>query len=210
MRSRLERRKPAALAAVVATLALAIGVAACGGDTVGGGANEGEATTAEVRPGQGQADDLQLARLHRPRQGTAPSPNSKTRPASASTTSRTSTKTTAFFGKMQPQLEQGESGGRSIFVVADYMAKQMHDLGYLQEINHADLPTVFENLLAEPRGPGLRPRAQVLGALAERHDRDLGRHLQGARDPLGQRPLRPEIQGQGRRCWTNCAKPCRW
>ena len=55
-----------------------------------------------------------------------------------------------FFGKLQPQLEQGESGGRSIFVVADYMAKQMYDLGYLQEIDHADLPTVFENLLPQP------------------------------------------------------------
>ena len=56
----------------------------------------------------------------------------------------------AFFGKMQPQLEQGESGGRSIFVVTDWMAKQMHDLGYLQEIDRDDLPNVFENLGPEP------------------------------------------------------------
>ena len=55
-----------------------------------------------------------------------------------------------FFGKLQPQLEQGESGGRSIFVVTDWMAKQMYDLGYLQEIDPDDLPTVFENMVAEP------------------------------------------------------------
>jgi spermidine/putrescine transport system substrate-binding protein len=53
---------------------------------------------------------------------------------------------TTFFGKMQPLLDQGESGGRSMFVVTDWMAKQMYDLGYLEEINHDDVPTVFKNL----------------------------------------------------------------
>ena len=102
----------------------------------------------------------------------------------------------AFFGKLQPLLEQGESGGRSVFVVTDCMAQQMHDLGYLQEIDHADLPTVFENLLPSPGEPRVRPGTQVLGAMAGRHDRDLGRYLEGAGDQIGQRPLRPEIQGQ--------------
>ncbi|HET8861625.1 MAG TPA: spermidine/putrescine ABC transporter substrate-binding protein, partial [Solirubrobacterales bacterium] len=63
----------------------------------------------------------------------------------------------AFFGKLQPQLEQGESGGRDLFVVADYMAKQMHDLGYLQEIDHSDLPTVFKTLLPSLRNPPFDP-----------------------------------------------------
>ena len=67
-----------------------------------------------------------------------------------------------FFAKMQPQLEQGESGGRSIFVVTDWMAKQMYDLGYLQKIDHGDLPNVVENLVAEPARPRLRPGPQVL------------------------------------------------
>ena len=62
-----------------------------------------------------------------------------------------------FFGKMQPQLEQGESGGRSIFVVTDWMAKQMYDLGYLQEIDHADLPTVFENMRPQLESPAFDP-----------------------------------------------------
>jgi hypothetical protein len=60
------------------------------------------------------------------------------------------------------------------------MAKQMHDLGYLQEIDHADLPTVFENLLPDLQQPAFDPGTQVLGAVAGRHDRDLGRHLEGA------------------------------
>ena len=51
-----------------------------------------------------------------------------------------------FFGKMKPLLDQGESGGRSMFVVTDWMAKQMHDLGYLQNIDYADVPTVQKNI----------------------------------------------------------------
>jgi spermidine/putrescine transport system substrate-binding protein len=51
-----------------------------------------------------------------------------------------------FFGKLQPQLENGDSGGRSLFVVTDWLAKQMYDLGYLEKLDHADLKTVFENI----------------------------------------------------------------
>jgi spermidine/putrescine transport system substrate-binding protein len=54
-----------------------------------------------------------------------------------------------FFGKLQPQLDQGNSGGRSLFVVTDWMAKKMYDLGYLEELNHDDLGTVFDNILPQ-------------------------------------------------------------
>jgi spermidine/putrescine transport system substrate-binding protein len=64
---------------------------------------------------------------------------------------------TAFFGKVQPLLEQGQSGDRSIFVVTDWMAKQMYDLGYLYKLNHDDLPTVFENMRPGIRNPELDP-----------------------------------------------------
>jgi spermidine/putrescine transport system substrate-binding protein len=63
----------------------------------------------------------------------------------------------AFFGKVQPQLDQGQSGDRSIFVVTDWMAKQMYDLGYLQKLDHADLPTVFENIRPGVRSSELDP-----------------------------------------------------
>ncbi len=63
----------------------------------------------------------------------------------------------AFFGKVQPQLEQGESGDRSIFVVTDWMAKQMYDLGYLYKLDHDDLPTVFENIRPGIRSTELDP-----------------------------------------------------
>ncbi len=65
-----------------------------------------------------------------------------------------------FFGKMQPLLQQGQAGGRSLFVVTDWMAKQMYDLGYLQNINPADIPTVEKNLIPSLRNSPLDPKRQ--------------------------------------------------
>ena len=58
-----------------------------------------------------------------------------------------------FFGKMQPQLDQGESGGRSIFVVTDWMAGKMYDLGYLQNLDKSAIPNVEENLVPSLQHP---------------------------------------------------------
>jgi spermidine/putrescine transport system substrate-binding protein len=52
-----------------------------------------------------------------------------------------------FFGKVQPQLDQGDSGGRDIFVVTDWMAKKMHDLGYLQEFDQEAIQPALDNLI---------------------------------------------------------------
>jgi spermidine/putrescine transport system substrate-binding protein len=58
-----------------------------------------------------------------------------------------------FFGKVQPQLAQGESGGRSIFVVTDWMAQKMHDLGYLQNLDKSAIPNVEKNLTPNLQHP---------------------------------------------------------
>jgi spermidine/putrescine transport system substrate-binding protein len=147
---RRERRKLAGTAAAVAAVVLAIGIAACGGDTVGGGANEGDLTTAKAGPATGKLTISNWPGY------IDPGPNGTIAEFEDATGVSVDyiediNENDAFFGKMQPLLEQGQSGGRDIFVVADYMAKQMYDLGYLQEIDHADLPTVFKNLL-----PGLQ------------------------------------------------------
>ena len=52
-----------------------------------------------------------------------------------------------FFGKVQPQLDQGESGGRSIFVVTDWMAAKMHELGYLQNFDKSAMPNNVANIV---------------------------------------------------------------
>ena len=62
-----------------------------------------------------------------------------------------------FFGKLRPQLSSGESGGRSIVVVTDYMADIMRKLGYLQDLDKSALPNVEANLIEDLRNPSFDP-----------------------------------------------------
>jgi spermidine/putrescine transport system substrate-binding protein len=62
-----------------------------------------------------------------------------------------------FFGKVQPLLADGKSGGRSMFVVTDWMAKKMYDLGYLQNLDKSGLPNVEKNLTAALQHPEFDP-----------------------------------------------------
>jgi spermidine/putrescine transport system substrate-binding protein len=64
---------------------------------------------------------------------------------------------TEFFGKVQPQLESGESGGRDIFVVTDWMAKKMYDLGYLQNFDKEAVQPAFDSLIAQLESPSFDP-----------------------------------------------------
>ena len=69
-----------------------------------------------------------------------------------------------FFGKMQPLLDQGESGGRDIIVVTDWMAKRMYDLGYLEELN----PTTSPPCSREPARRSSSPRARTTPTTSSR------------------------------------------
>ena len=153
-REKHQRRASAVLAVLVALVALALGLAACGGG--GGGANDGETTVAEAGPVKGELTISNWPGYIDPGKGGTV----------AEFEGKTGVKVqyiedvndnNSFFGKLQPQLEQGESGGRSIFVVTDWMAQQMHELGYLQEINPDDLPTVFETMASNLRDPSFDP-----------------------------------------------------
>ncbi|HEU5252960.1 MAG TPA: spermidine/putrescine ABC transporter substrate-binding protein [Solirubrobacterales bacterium] len=146
------------LATVVAAAALSMGIAACGGDTVGGG-NEGEVSTAESGPVKGELMFSNWPGYIDPAEGDNPGTVAEFEDKTGVSVDYVEdiNSNDAFFGKMQPLLEEGDSGGRSLFVVADYMAKQMYDLGYLQEIDHADLPTVFKNLAPGLESPEFDP-----------------------------------------------------
>ncbi len=145
----------ARLATTIAVALVALGIAACGDDTVGGG-SDAEVTTAKGGPASGALTISNWPGYIDPGpKGTVAEFEKETGVDVDYIEDINSND--GFFGKLQPQLEQGESGGRSIFVVADYMAKQMHDLGYLQEIDHGDLPTVFENLLPSLESPAFDP-----------------------------------------------------
>ena len=73
-----------------------------------------------------------------------------------------------FFGKVQPLLDQGESGGRSIFVVTDWMANKMHELGYLQNFDKSAMPNDDKNLVPSLQQPDVRPQPRLLDAVADR------------------------------------------
>ena len=62
-----------------------------------------------------------------------------------------------FFGKMQPILAQGESGGRSLMVATDWLAKKMYDLGYIQRLDKQALAPALKNLSPDVKAPSTDP-----------------------------------------------------
>jgi len=151
----MNRRHPAILRPALALLALgaALALAACGGDdTVGGGSDE-EVQTAESGPVEGELAISNWPGYIDPgKQGSVAEFEKET--GVSIKYIEDVNDNTQFFGKVQPLLEQGESGDRSIFVVTDWMARQMYDLGYLQEIDPADIPTVEDNLASQFESTG--------------------------------------------------------
>jgi spermidine/putrescine transport system substrate-binding protein len=62
-----------------------------------------------------------------------------------------------FFSKVSPQLQDCKSTGRDIFVLTDWMAARMIELGWIQELDHANLPNVDANLLPVLQSPAWDP-----------------------------------------------------
>jgi len=62
-----------------------------------------------------------------------------------------------FFGKVRQQYDRGDSGGRDLHVVTDWMAARMKRLGYVQKLDKSELPNVEKNLLDDLRSPGFDP-----------------------------------------------------
>ncbi|MEA2333430.1 MAG: spermidine/putrescine transport system substrate-binding protein [Thermoleophilaceae bacterium] len=65
---------------------------------------------------------------------------------------------TEFFGKVRQQYERGDSGGRDIHVLTDWMAARMIRLGYVQKLDHAELPNVDANLIERLKSPPFDPK----------------------------------------------------
>jgi spermidine/putrescine transport system substrate-binding protein len=145
---RSDRKLRAFIVAAMALVA-SLAIAACGGDDDGvGGADSGEGTVAEGGEASGEVLISNWPGY------VNPGPNGTIAAFEQQSGVKTEYKddvsdNVIFFNKLKPLLDQGDSGGRSLFVVTDWMAKRMYDLGYLQQINHDDLPTVFENILPQ-------------------------------------------------------------
>jgi spermidine/putrescine transport system substrate-binding protein len=150
------RRSARGVVAAATAFVLSLALAACGGDTVGGGNDGGELTTAKAGPVEGTLAISNWPGYIDPGKGGTVAEFEAETGVDVDYIEDVNDNET-FFGKLQPQLDQGDSGGRSIFVVTDWMAKQMYDVGYLQEIDHADLPTVFENLVPSLESPSFDP-----------------------------------------------------
>jgi spermidine/putrescine transport system substrate-binding protein len=65
---------------------------------------------------------------------------------------------TEFFGKVRQQYDQGNSGGRDIHVVTDWMAARMIRLGYVQKFDHSTMPAFEKNLIERLKSPGFDPQ----------------------------------------------------
>jgi spermidine/putrescine transport system substrate-binding protein len=65
-----------------------------------------------------------------------------------------------FFSKLQPSLQNGDPAGRSIFVVTDWMAKKMYDLGYLQNFDKNQIPEVNKTMVPTAKHPDFDPQRQ--------------------------------------------------
>ena len=62
-----------------------------------------------------------------------------------------------FFAKVKDQLGSCQPTGRDMFVLTDWMAGRMITLGWIQKLDHAKIPNVDANLLANLKSPAWDP-----------------------------------------------------
>jgi len=142
------------LAIATAMLALVVGLSACGGGSSieGGGEKESEQVKLEGKPSGSLTISNWPLYID---EGTVPAFEKATGVSVKYVEDINSNE--EFFNKLQPLLAKGESGGRSIFVLADYMVAKMHKLGYLMEFDKSGLPEFEKNLSASLRNPPFDP-----------------------------------------------------
>jgi len=153
-------RRGTKLGAVAATLAVAIGLAACGlGDDSD---DDGDVQVAEAGPAEGEFT-MSTGPLYIDKgEGGVDGPGGTLAEFEEATGISPNylediNGNESFFAKIRPELENGESGGRDIIIATDWMAKRYHDLGYAQDLDKAALPNVEENMLDSLRDPDFDP-----------------------------------------------------
>ncbi|BBB00501.1 putative polyamine ABC transporter solute-binding protein [Actinacidiphila reveromycinica] len=62
-----------------------------------------------------------------------------------------------FFGKIKPQLAAGQDTGRDLMVLTDWLAGRMIRLGWVQQLDSANLPHAYANLEQRFRSPDWDP-----------------------------------------------------
>jgi spermidine/putrescine transport system substrate-binding protein len=156
MLSKQRNERGAVALVAVLVMALALGLAACGG---GSSINGGDTEAEEVKLEKKASGDVTISNwpLYI---------DNKTVPDFEKATGvnvkyiEDVNANEEFFAKMQPLLKQCESGGRSLFVVTDWMVAKMKELGYLQKLDKSALPNVEENLVSNLREPSYDPNRE--------------------------------------------------
>ena len=146
------------LIAAIATLALALGLAACGDE--GGIEGEGEETEATTAAAEGEASGT-LTISNWPfyiDRNTVPEFEEAT--GITVDYSEDVNDNSEFFGKVQPQLQDGSAGDRDIMVVTDWMANRMRELGYLQNFDQEAVAPAMENLVPSLQSPSFDPERE--------------------------------------------------
>jgi spermidine/putrescine transport system substrate-binding protein len=147
------------LAAAI-TIGLAVAIAACGGGSIEGGSDSSsQAPTVPKGPVKGDLTISQWPLYVDPGQdGTV---------ANFEQDSGVDVKwiedindNVEFFGKLQPEFERGESGGRSMITLSDWLAAKMDELGYLQHLDYSQLPNVKKNLIPQLQHPDADPNRE--------------------------------------------------
>ncbi len=142
------------LITATAVLIGSLAFAACGG----GGGLEGGGSDAEVQTAQGGNASGELTISNWPLYiDKATIPNFEAETGIDTKYIEDINENTEFFGKLRPQLAQGESGGRSIIIPTDWMAAKMHDLGYIQDLDKSAIPNVEKNLIPSLQSPSFDP-----------------------------------------------------
>ena len=63
----------------------------------------------------------------------------------------------SFFAKVSPQLRACRSTGRDVFVLTDWTAARMVELGWIQKLDHANMPNVRANMIDFLKAPAWDP-----------------------------------------------------
>ena len=158
VRSDRRRAGGGVVAILLAALLAGIGMAGCGSGGIGG--NTGPATEVDASgPVKGQLTISQWPLYIDPgKNGTVAEFEGKT--GVDVKYIEDINDNSEFFGKMQPLLAKGESGGRSMITVSDWLANQMYHLGYIQKLDYSKLPNVQNNLITPLRHPAADPNRE--------------------------------------------------
>ena len=159
MSKRTSGRAVPAVAAAIMALVVALGLAACGGGGGGieGGGNSGESATVKLEGKPSGSLTISNWPLYIDKETV---PNFETESGVKVKYIEDVNDNESFFSKMQPLLSQGESGGRSIVVVTNWMANKMHELGYVQNFDKSAIPNFTKNLSKTIAHPSFDPNRE--------------------------------------------------